>query len=128
MKKQLRMTNQRRIILEELCKVTSHPTADEIYQIVRKRLPRISLGTVYRNLDTLSSQGMALKLELGGTQSHFDGNVAPHYHVRCNFCDRVADLKLPVLQKIEKKAQEFTDYQIDYHNLEFVGLCSKCKD
>ena len=126
MEKQLRMTNQRKIILEELCKVTSHPTADEIYSVVRKRLPRISLGTVYRNLETLSDLGLALKLEVGGNQRHYDANVATHYHIRCGRCGQVADLDLPVLTNIEDIAQEMTDFQVERHNLEFVGCCQKC--
>jgi Fur family ferric uptake transcriptional regulator len=59
------MTRQRRVILEELRKVNTHPSADEIYEIVRKRLPRISLGTVYRNLEILSESGDIQKLEPG---------------------------------------------------------------
>jgi len=65
-KKQLfRMTRQRRIILEELRKVDSHPTADEVYEMVRRQLPRISLGTVYRNLEILSREGLIQKVVLG---------------------------------------------------------------
>ena len=68
-----RMTHQRRIILEELRNTRSHPTADEVYEIVRKRIPKISLGTVYRNLELLSESGVIQKLEIGGTQKRFDG-------------------------------------------------------
>ena len=59
------MTRQRQIILEELRKVVTHPSADEVYEMVRKRLPRISLGTIYRNLEILSENGDIQKLELG---------------------------------------------------------------
>ncbi len=127
MPKQFRMTNQRRIILEELCKVTTHPTADEIYEEVRKILPKISLGTVYRNLETLSEQGLALKLDMGGTQRHFDGTVKNHYHLRCHKCGKVADIDLSVLDEIEEEAQKLTNFQIDHHNLEFVGRCQNCQ-
>ena len=58
-----RMTRQRGIILEELRKINTHPSADEIYERVRKHLPRISLGTVYRNLEILSELGEIQKLE-----------------------------------------------------------------
>ncbi|HKI82610.1 MAG TPA: transcriptional repressor, partial [Pseudodesulfovibrio sp.] len=57
-----RLSKQRKVILEELRKVKSHPTADEVYDMVRKIIPRISLGTVYRNLEFLSSKGLVLKL------------------------------------------------------------------
>jgi len=83
MGKQLRITRQRRVILEELQRTKSHPTADELYRKVRRRLPRISLGTVYRNLELLSRSGLIRKLEIGGGKMRFDGIVEPHYHIHC---------------------------------------------
>jgi Fur family transcriptional regulator, ferric uptake regulator len=84
-----RMTSQRRIILEELRKTKTHPTADELYVVARKRLPKISLGTVYRNLDQLAESGEILKLEMCGCQKRFDGNTHEHFHARCQGCGRV---------------------------------------
>ena len=75
----LRMTQQRQVILEELRNVNTHPSADEIYEMVRKRLPRISLGTVYRNLEILCASGEIQKLEAGGSIKRFDGNPRNHY-------------------------------------------------
>lgn len=123
----IRMTKQRQVILEELCKVTSHPTADEMYQMIRKRLPKISLGTVYRNLEILSELGMVLKLEVGGTQKRFDGNVESHYHVRCTECGCVDDLHMATDHEIVQKAQANTDFQIKRHSLEFIGVCPECR-
>ncbi len=123
----IRMTKQRQVILEELCKVTSHPTADEMYHMIRKRLPKISLGTVYRNLEILSELGMVLKLEVGGTQKRFDGNVENHYHVRCTDCGSVGDLHMAPDHEIEEKAQSHTDFQIKRHSLEFIGVCPECR-
>ena len=78
-----RMTLQRKTILEVLRQTDFHPSADEIYMMVRERLPRISLGTVYRNLEVLSESGFIQKLELGGTIKRFDWNPEKHYHIRC---------------------------------------------
>ena len=72
----MRLTTQRQVILEELGKVKSHPTANEVYDMVRKRLPRIGLGTVYRNLELMAESGMILKLEVGGTQKRFDATAS----------------------------------------------------
>ena len=121
------MTKQRRVILEELRKLYSHPTADELYAIVRKRLPSISLGTVYRNLEILSESGMIRKLELAGAAKRFDGETVKHYHVRCKRCGSVADIHLEPLISIEQAAQRVTDYDILSHGLEFSGVCPKCK-
>lgn len=123
----LRVTKQRQVLLDELCKVHSHPTADDLYQMVRKRLPRISLGTVYRNLDLMAENGMIQKLEVGGTQKRFDGNAAPHYHVRCLKCGRVDDLGMSLDLDVEHHAREHTDFTILRHSLEFSGLCPDCR-
>jgi Fur family ferric uptake transcriptional regulator len=121
------MTNQRRIILEELGKVTSHPTADQVYQMVRRRVPRISLGTVYRNLETLSQCGVILKLELGGSQRRFDGDISPHYHVRCQGCGQVRDLPADPMPEIEHRLRSATNFTVTGHRLELVGICPACR-
>lgn len=122
----LRLTRQRQVILEELRKVKSHPSADELYEMVRKRLPRISLGTVYRNLDLMARDGLIMKLELGGTQKRFDGDTTGHYHKRCVNCGKVEDAHVETIKAIEDAVKEVTDYEIIEHRLEFIGLCPQC--
>jgi Fur family ferric uptake transcriptional regulator len=121
------MTRQRRVILEELRKLESHPTADEVYELARRRLPRISLGTVYRNLEILSEWGMIQKLELGGTQKRFDGNVRNHYHIRCMRCSCIEDIPMQPLTTIENAVRAVSDYEIIGSRLEFIGVCPPCK-
>ncbi len=122
----MRLTTQRQVILEELASVTSHPTANEVYDMVRRRLPRIGLGTVYRNLELMAESGLILKLEVGGTQKRFDATTDLHYHIRCTACGKVDDIKLPVQQEINKMAASATDYQILSHHVEFSGVCGSC--
>lgn len=122
----MRITTQRQIILEELAKVTSHPTANEVYDMVRKRLPRIGLGTVYRNLELMADNGVILKLEVGGTQKRFDATTAPHYHIRCVCCGKVSDMDVSVQEHINQLAAEASDYEILGHHIEFTGTCSEC--
>jgi len=126
--KKLRTTEQRRVILEELSKLRTHPTANEVYEIVRKRLPRISLGTVYRNLEVLSESGMIQKLEMAGTQKRFDGIIENHYHVRCVKCGRVDDVPGKPISSINEALNGSTGYEILWHRLEFVGLCPRCRN
>jgi Fur family ferric uptake transcriptional regulator len=125
--KKMRLTNQRQVILEELRKVTTHPTAGELYDMVRQRLPRIGLGTVYRNLELLSEYGIIKKLETGGDQKRFDGNPGPHYHIRCNTCGRVDDLPIARLEDLEAQAADCCRYTIQGHHIEFNGICADCK-
>lgn len=122
----LRMTRQRRVILEELQKLKAHPSADEIYEIVRKKLPRISLGTVYRNLEILSELGKIQKLELGGTLKRFDWDVKKHYHIRCINCDKVDNAPMSFMKNVENTVSGATEYKITDHQLEFLGLCPEC--
>lgn len=120
-----RMTKQRMVILGELRKVNTHPTADEIYALVRRKIPRISLGTVYRNLDFLAESKEIIKLDSAGPTRRFDGDTRPHQHVRCTKCGRVGDLmsSLPALDFGSATAQGFT---ITNLRVEYDGICDDC--
>jgi len=124
--KSLRMTRQRKVILEELRKLNTHPSADEIYEVVRHRLPRISLGTVYRNLEVLSELGEIQKLELSGLLKRFDWDTKKHYHIRCVRCSRVDDAPIAPLNQLDNELYGATVFEIIGHNLEFTGLCPEC--
>ena len=126
--RKMKMTKQRRVIVEELNKLKTHPTATVLYELVRKRLPQVSLGTVYRNLEMLSDAGIILKLETAGTQKRFDGTVENHYHVRCVKCGQVDDLPVPLFGDIEDSLRGLSDYKILSHRLEFQGICPSCRD
>jgi Fur family ferric uptake transcriptional regulator len=124
----MRLTTQRQIILEELGKVKSHPTANEVYDMVRRRLPRIGLGTVYRNLELMADSGIILKLEVGGTQKRFDATVVPHYHIRCSSCGKVNDIDIAVQERINQEAEESCNYKVLGHHIEFSGICMNCSE
>ena len=120
-----RNTKQREVILEALQGVKSHPTADELYNIVKTQLPKISLGTVYRNLEYLAHSGIIRTLEMGN-QKRFDADISNHYHVRCTKCGKVSDVFIKPFDII-KDAQEESDYKVTGFNLEYYGQCSKCE-
>lgn len=126
--KRLRMTQQRLVILEEVRRLGSHPTAEDVHRRVRARLPRISLATIYRNLEKLSEFGMLHKLELSGSRRRFDGRAGSHYHVRCLGCGRVADVEIDSVAGLEGGVARKTGYHVRGHRLEFVGLCPSCKE
>lgn len=120
-----RMTKQRMIIMDELRKTRRHPTADELYVSVRARLPRISLGTVYRNLDTFAASGDILKLESAGSTRRFDAFTEPHQHIRCTMCGCMADVESSFtpssLQSVSVPGFAVTAVRID-----FDGICDAC--
>ncbi|MDX9913462.1 MAG: transcriptional repressor, partial [Candidatus Moranbacteria bacterium] len=113
------------IILDYLQNTKSHPCAEEVFQAVKKKLPRISLGTVYRNLDNFVQKD-TIK-EISGETKRFDADLSQHHHFVCKKCQHVFDLDNfnPNLKKIEKKTQSIGlchSYQIFVY-----GICKKCK-
>jgi Fur family peroxide stress response transcriptional regulator len=122
-----RETRQREAILNILRSTDSHPTADWIYDEVRKLIPNISKGTVYRNLKILREMGEISELDLSGTVSRYEGRRALHYHFRCERCGRVFDLDEPVDRELDAKVARETGFKVSYHQLEFRGLCRDCQ-
>lgn len=126
--KKLRQSKQRSRILELLRSTENHPTADWLYERLKKEFPRLSLGTVYRNLSTLIEQGQVKKIHYGSTYDRFEANVNPHYHLICNSCGKIKDFSMPVYEELNEQARQLTNFNIHHHNLEFFGLCEDCSD
>jgi Fur family ferric uptake transcriptional regulator len=120
------MTKQRKTILEVLKKTRNHPSADEVYEMVKQKLPRISLGTVYRNLEVLAELEMIQVLELSGSLRRYDWDPGKHYHIRCIRCDRVENAPIAPMRRLENEVYQSTVFEIIGHNLEFTGLCPQC--
>ncbi len=124
----LRMTNQREMILQELKKSKEHLTADELYERVKKTMPRISLATVYRNLEILSEAGLIAKLEVSGRQKRFDSDISEHDHIFCVQCQRVDNFTLDREKLRLDSLRAMHGYMVTGYRLEFAGLCKKCKN
>jgi Fe2+ or Zn2+ uptake regulation protein len=123
-----RETKQKEGILKVLSNTRAHPTADQIYDEVRKDIPRISKGTVYRNLQVLEEDGAITELRLDGTLSRYETKQENHYHFRCEKCGRVSDIDMPVDKKLDQRAEKRTGLKISSHQLEFRGLCKECQN
>ena len=123
----MRMTSQREIILAELQESRQHLSADELYERVRKLMPRISLATVYRNLETLSEAGMITKLEISGRQKRFDSDVHPHDHIYCIQCHRVDNIEFDRDMVNQTAIGSDKGYRITGYRVEFKGICSSCR-
>ncbi|MDD3368151.1 MAG: transcriptional repressor [Lachnospiraceae bacterium] len=120
----IRNTKQRTMIKEFLMTRTDHPTADVVFEKVRKTNPNISLGTVYRNLTVLADIGEIDRLKLGDGVDHFDANTSKHFHFICKKCGCVQDIfdfdesTLPTIKNFEG--------QIEGHVTYFYGTCEHC--
>jgi Fur family transcriptional regulator, peroxide stress response regulator len=120
-------TNQRELILLILKGTHAHPTADWIYEEARKKIPRISKGTVYRNLAVLAERGEITVLNLSGTITRYEAKQPFHYHFRCERCGKVEDVDIPVLEELNRVACKATGLKVTYHQLEFRGVCKNCQ-
>ena len=124
----LKYSRQRESIKKFLMTRTDHPTAETIYENLRKEYPKISLGTVYRNLSLLTDIGEIQTISTGVGPDRFDGNVQPHYHFICKDCGRVIDLKLQGLEHINLQAQHDISGSIEGHSVYFYGHCEERMD
>lgn len=122
-----RNTRQRQVILEELKRFRSHPTAAMVYQSVQQILPKVSLGTIYRNLDQLVKAGYIKKLETTGSEARYDGILSEHHHIRCIQCGRIDDVYGVDLQVNSQSDTALEGYQLEGYKLELKGLCPECQ-
>lgn len=122
-----RQTKQREAILKLLRGGYCHLTADQVYDEIRKEIPSISKGTVYRNLRVLQEMGLVSELNLNDTVSRFEAKRDGHYHFHCEGCDRVFDINEPMNKELDRRIADRTGYKISYHQFEFRGLCHDCQ-
>jgi len=117
------------VILEELRLCRNHPSADEVYLRVRERLPRISLGTVYRNLELMASQGMIRRLDTSSGQKRFDPVAGEHCHFRCSACGKIEDIPFAVeFPQLDPSNPWVQERKIQGARPEYFGLCPDCVD
>ena len=119
-----RNTIQKTVILETLRENAVHPTAEELFALVREKIPNISLATVYRNLRLLESEGKVLKITTDNGD-RFDGHTHEHYHFTCTECKKVLDLELEKSVKINLLPHNFAG-TVTGHELMFFGKCPEC--
>ena len=120
-----RITAQRKKILNYINSVRTHPTAEIVYEAVKKDIPNITLATVYRNLHILVEQGEIIKLSINN-EYHFDGFTDTHQHLFCTKCEKIEDvedleLNGHVLKKLSKQEFKITELAIQAE-----GICKEC--
>ena len=120
-----RFTRQRRIILEEVRRQQHHPSAKEVYDAVKVRLPNISLGTVYRGLSVLVELGLIHKVE-HGEYARFDANLAEHHHLICTACNQLLDVEVPLSNPLNTRQFKADGFEVQGYKLELYGLCPTC--
>ncbi len=119
----MKSTKQKEAILAAVCTMRNHPTADEIYVMLRNNFPRLSLGTVYRNLNNFSQQGHIRKVFVPGAGDRFDYRLDEHAHICCEQCGKVFDIDAEV--SICPSPKE-SGVQVTGYKLMLYGVCSQC--
>ncbi len=119
-----RVTPQRLAIHDCLYAADHHPTADDVYAVVRVRFPRISLATVYKGIDALVSVGAVQKIRRDAHAARYDAGSEAHAHFLCRVCDRIANVPMPALPDVGA-AEEIGE--VIMVNVEFVGICAACR-
>ena len=119
-----RFSHQRERIYQAVRSSHAHPTAEAVYSQLKPEMPRLSLGTVYRNLHQMAQEGRLRELE--GPVARFDAVLPPHTHIRCVRCGQVADLAVPYDPALDREAGE-SGWAVNGHDLVFSGLCPACR-
>jgi Fe2+ or Zn2+ uptake regulation protein len=125
-----RMTAQRRLILETLEDMSSHPSAEELHSIVRQQDPDIHLSTVYRTLRWLEREGLISSrwFEEERRQERFDPAIpVEHHHFLCTCCKKVIEFDYPLVDDIVQQFEKDSNAQIDSTTVVLYGLCNDCK-
>ena len=122
----MRVTKQREAVLRALREMHSHPTAEEVHGVVRESLPHVSLGTVYRILASLVSEGQAVALTLMDGPRRYDLPGPAHHHVVCKQCGAIADVPDVVAYDAHRAAEEATGYAVEAVRLKWLGTCPRC--
>lgn len=123
----MRYSKQREVIYRIVSNSYSHPNADEVYLEAKKEMPNISLGTVYRNLNSLCDNNLIQKIIVKDDSDHFDKTTDSHYHIICSNCHKITDIFFLENSKLYETIEKETGYIMKSHNFIFEGICNKCQ-
>ncbi len=121
----MRKSKQRDEILKFVKNSKEHPTADMVYENVKEFIPKISLGTVYRNLNQLYEEGYITIVEASDKKVHYEGNLTEHIHLLCKNCCQITDVfKKVTIPDIYSE----TGFLIESQKTVYYGTCKECRD
>jgi Fur family transcriptional regulator, peroxide stress response regulator len=126
--KGLKVTPQRCAIYEMLTASPEHPTAEDIYRIVKRVYPMMSQNTVYYTLSALKEAGLISEVNFGHEHARFDANRDAHHHLVCVSCHEINDLYDEAFDRLSVSAQKNQQYTILGHRVEFYGYCKRCRE
>ena len=122
----LRLTHQRLGIYRELAMATDHPSAETLQKRLRRKIPTISLDTVYRTLTTLAGHGLINKVGTIESQARFEATLVRHHHLICNSCKEIIDFQWEFIDAVPLPEAVREWGRIDDKNVVVYGICNKC--
>jgi len=125
-KRGLAVTVQRRTVFEALSARRDHPTADQVYDAVKGRIPGLSRTTVYRVLEALVEAGFVRKVHHAGAVARFDPVTHRHHHLVCEACGRLVDLDDAAVPTLRLPEARGSGFRIKDYSVSFLGLCGAC--
>ena len=121
------LTSQRRAVLEALKDFKGHPSAEEVYLVVKKRNPRVALGTVYQALSVLEEIGLIEAKHWSESPVRYDLNTEPHHDIRCTRCSEIAEIPGVGYEDFAARIRENTPYEVTNASLVIEGVCPGCQ-
>jgi Fur family peroxide stress response transcriptional regulator len=124
----LARTHQRQISYRTLAQSDAHPSPEAIYDKVRREIPSISLGTVYKNITTFLRVGLLRELNLSHEPLRLDPNLTNHHHVICTRCRTVADLAEDEVEPVRIKRKLPAGFRMERYEVDVIGICAQCAE
>ncbi len=126
--KGLKITPQRVAVLRLLDGNKSHPTAEDIYHALREEYPNLSFTTVYNILKSIRDAGGLRELLIDRDRVHFDPDTSLHHHIICTHCGKLEDVHIETRGEPELPAEAMKDFLVTGHQINFFGICGRCRD
>lgn len=124
----MKYSKQKELILQTVKENKIHPSAETVYDLVRKNIPNISLATVYRNLNKMSEMGLLQKLDNVDGVARFDGELSDHYHFICEKCGKIFDIDKDEIPNLEELIARKSNFEITAYNITLRGFCHMCDE
>ena len=123
-----KLTPQREAVLQVILEREDHPTASDIFEAARHRLPSISYATVYNSLRYLREAGLVHEMKFGDSASRYDRETERHDHAICTDCGSLVDFDLPEAAKLIQAAARKSRFKPESVHLTLRGICPDCRD
>lgn len=122
----LAVTHQRTLIYRELMATGEHPTPEAVYERVKRQMPAISLGTVYKNIKIFLDAGLLREVSLHHGTQRLDANIDPHHHLVCTHCRKIFDLPESEIEPVRLKKKPKSGFKVERFSIELLGTCADC--